>query len=794
MNSDIQVFRRGKNRARVVGVDLNSVAAQAIKNWLKSRREVVHLELRPARSEFDVSFDDGNALDGHFLRALTDRLHGLTKPKPREPFDVRPVHCLPGRIRVRIKGLDCDGLAALTGRLASLSGITHSEHSPDANSALVCYDQDKLSEMRVLEFLRENVPRTAVPKSQQPPTLRWGGALSDTGALLFAISRAFPFPVQAGWIVLNTIRPLGRCFVALSEGKISIDLLDVAATLAALATGRAFTAAFVLWMVGVGDLLLDISAQQTRNALATLVGQHEREAFRVIRNEQVERVPVERLHPGDKVVIPTGHGIVADGKVVSGSAEVDEQSLTGESALVSKKKGDTVFASTVLTEGQVIIEVESSGADTEAAKIQAVLEAIGSKPLTLQRDTLEFAGRLVLPTFGVAGLAAAWSGDVTRGVCVLITDFGTGIRIAVPVCAMTTVALAAREGVLVKGAQYLERLSKTDVIIFDKTGTLTHGVPEIVEIVAKQGCEKSKLIELAASVESRYEHPVAKALTSYARLKQIPLIQPELGSEDFTVGMGASARLDGHRVRVGKASWMKDGGLRLKRVKRDLARLKESQVSVLCIAVGHEVVGLVGYSDGTRPEAARVIQNLCAGGRRKAVLLSGDNPDVVANVAREVGIAEAQGGLLPEHKADYVKKLKAAGHVVAMIGDGVNDAPALALADVGISIAGSTPVALETADVVLLEGGLARLEGAFRVSDEAMRKVRQNLGIIIAPNAIAIALGALGLITPPIAALINNGATILAVLFGTVPLLLGPPSIQPNRNFQLSRTDIEKET
>ena len=219
---------------------------------------------------------------------------------------------------------------------------------------------------------------------------------------------------------------------------------------------------------------------------------------------------------------------------------------------------------------------------------------------------------------------------------------------------------------------------------------------------------------------------------------------------------------------------MESQKLKIKPIKKDLARLRENQISTLCVAVGHEVVGLIGYSDGTRPEAARMVEKLRAGGKRKIVLLSGDNSEVVKKVAREVGIDDAVGGLLPDQKTDYVKRMQAAGHVVAMVGDGVNDVPALAAADVGISIAGSTTVALEMADVILLEGGLARLEKAFRISDQAMEKVRLNLGIIIVPNAIAIGLGALGLISPPVAAIINNGATILAVLVGTAPLLLGP--------------------
>jgi heavy metal translocating P-type ATPase len=771
MDPGFQVFLHGRSRACITGAGKESADAAAIATWLAAQSDVVRFEQRPTTGAFYVDFNDGDALRGHFLRALRDRLEILKRP---EPFDVKPVHSLPGRVRVRITGIRPEQLAMLTLIVGRLPGVTQTKHISGSNTTLIGYDTNSLSEDRILDFLRKCEPSDWAGKGQRPIKLRWGNALSCTSTVLFCFFGGAPFSLKAFWIVLNTLRPLLRSIEALGEGKISIDLLDVAATFAALATERPVTAAFVVWMVGVGDLLLDLSANEARSAMAALVSQNEQEAYRLRKDGSIERVPVQRLKRGDHFVVYTGHGIVADGKVFSGSAEVDEKALTGESRLISKKAGDSVLASTVVAEGQIVVAVESFGRDTEAAKIESVLETVGSKPPTLQRNALEFASKLVLPTFGVAGLAAALSGDVTRAVCILITDFGTGIRIAVPVSAMTAMTLAAREGVLVKGAQYLERLSKTDVIIFDKTGTLTNGAPEVVEVVTNNGFSKSSLIELSASAESKSEHPVARALTSYARLKHIELVEPEVGSEEYVVGLGLSARVKGHRVRVGRASWMKSQDLKTKAFKSDLARLKADQISTLCVAVGHKVVGLIGYSDGTRPEAARMVEKLRAGGKRSVVLLSGDNPEVVKNVAREVGIDEAVGGLLPHEKADYVRRMQAAGHVVAMVGDGVNDAPALAAADVGISIVGSTAVAMETADVILLEGGLVRLEKAFRISDQAMTKVRQNLGMIIAPNAFAIGLGALGLISPLVAAIINNGATIFAVLFGTAPLLFGP--------------------
>ncbi len=776
MSAELQVLQKGPGCAAIVGAHKDTPEALALEAWLAERIDVARVEQRMGTGAFYVDYDDGAALPGRFIRSLRDKIHSLGREGAEpESLAITPVHSLKGRVRLRVTGISERQLGTLTMLTAGLRGVKRAKHIPGGRTMLVVYDPEEISEGLIVEALRTSDPAEWAREWHRPTPMRWGAALNGTTVLFMCITRAAPFPWLALGVAMSTARPLARSLQGLRHGTISVDLLDVAATYAALATGRPATAAFVIWMVGVGDLLIDISANTARSALSTLMQRREQEASRVLPSGETEAVPVGALRVGDRFLVRTGHGIVADGWVVSGRAEVDEKVLTGESHLLSKKKGDAVLASTVVAEGQLVVEVQRSGKATEAAKIERILNSVGSKPLTLQRDALQFAGRLVLPTFGVAALAAALSGDVTRAVCVLITDFGTGIRIAVPTSALTAMALAAREGVLVKGAQYLERLAMTDVIVFDKTGTLTNGQPEVIEVVAVRGMPKSILIQLSASAEAKYDHPVAKALKAYASEHQIVLVEPEPGSEQYAVGLGMSARVRGRRVSVGRASWMESQKLEIgPTLKRHLERFKKEHRSSLCVAVDDKVVGLVAYSDGTRPESAAAVRALRGDGRRKIVLLSGDNSAVAKNVARALGIDEAVGGLLPEQKADYVRRLRAEGHVVAMVGDGINDAPALASADVGISIAGSTDVALETADVVLLAGGLSRLERAFRIGDSAMVSVRENLGIIIAPNAVAIALGALGLINPPIAAIINNGATILAVLVGTLPLLRAP--------------------
>jgi Cu2+-exporting ATPase len=778
MKAYLEAFQRGPGRVCIVGARNGSAAASSLEAWLAERIDVLHFEQRARTSVFYVDYDDGMAIPGRFMRSLRARIHTINLVT-EEPFEITPVHSLRGRVRLRVSGVQQRQLTSLTMRAGGLPGVKNATHIPGGKTMLVVYDPKQASEGGILATLLKSDTAELTRQWPEPSSIRWGGALAGTWTLFLCLTRAVSFPWLAMGVALNTLRPLARSIAALGEGEISIDLLDVVATFAALATGRPITGAFVIWMVGVGDLLLDISAVHARSALAMLIQRKEPEALQVHPGGRVETVPVGDLQTGDRFMVQIGHGMAADGKVVSGVAEVDGKALTGESELLPKKEGDSVFASSVVVEGQIVVQVEHSGMNTEVAKIERILSTVGTKPLTLQRDALEVASKLVLPTLGVGWLAGFLSSDVNRTVSVLITDFGTGIRIAVPTTALTAMTMAAREGVLFKGAQYFERLSKTDVIIFDKTGTLTTGVPDVVEVITAKGVTESTLITACASAEGRHDHPVARALKAYAEKKGFELSEPDAESEEYEVGMGLSIQVAGRRVRVGRATWMESQKLKISSAfKTHLARFKKNSNSVLCVAIGKEVVGLVAYSDGIRPESADIVKSVQAGGRRKIVLLSGDSPDVVKELARTVGIDEAVGGLLPEQKAEYLKRLKAEGRVVAMVGDGINDAPALALADVGISMAGSTDVALETADVVLLDGGLAGLDRAFQMSDEAMSNVRQNLGIIIVPNAIAILLGAFGIIGPPMAAIINNGATFLAVAVGMIPLLRKKPELK----------------
>jgi Cu2+-exporting ATPase len=329
--------------------------------------------------------------------------------------------------------------------------------------------------------------------------------------------------------------------------------------------------------------------------------------------------------------------------------------------------------------------------------------------------------------------------------------------------------IAAREGVLVKGATFLERLHEADTILFDKTGTLTLGSPDVTRVVPLGRWSPVEIASFAAAAEGNQAHPIADAIRRHA--EEIGAPRYEASSEAYAIGLGLEARVRGHVVHIGSARMMRERGIDPGPAAGPCAELADTGASSVLLAIDGRLAAILGYADAPRPESAEVVRRLRAGGRRRVLLVSGDARAPVQAIARELGIDEAIAEVLPADKAAVVRRLKSEGRKVAMVGDGINDAPALAEADVGVSLHGGTDVALETADVVLLEGGLARLPAVFDVADAAMARVRQVLGIVLVPNAVAIAAGALGVLNPVLAAVVNNGSTIAAAGHALAPLL-----------------------
>ena len=736
--------------------------------WISGRPEVCEVRAQGPEGPVVVCYHEGRGERGALRRRLRDRLAaGLTREAPRPAVEI--AHALPGRVRLRIRGLDEGDLKKLGAWVAAQPGVRSATPSGATGSLLVEFDAgrtDAETLRRAIEASGASEWPEVAPGAERPDV---SPVVYTTVLLAVAAAEVFPAPLVIAGIGVASIPSARRTIASLREGRASVDLLDFSAIVLSAATGLYATAAFMTWLLSIGDLILAHTTDRARAAISEVLALDAVDAWR-IRNGTPERVPVAELAVGDRIVVDAGARIAADGKVVEGAAMVDEKALTGEPLPAEKQPGARVLAATVVVEGQIIVEVERTGESTTAARIVRILEGTGAKPMTLQREIEKRADWLVLPTIGVAGSAALLSGQIGRMTSCLITDFGTGVRIAIPTAILATMALAAREGVLVKGGHYLERLSRADTVVFDKTGTLTSGSPRIVRIASLGRMDEREIVALAAGAEARQKHPVAEAILACAERMGVTALEAEVGSEVYTIGVGLSARVGGRSVLIGGARMMKAHGVELP-ADHPVVTGAPPGTSSLYLAVDGRLEGVLGYADELRDESAEVVRELSAGGRRQIVLLSGDSPATVEAVAKRLGIDRAIGGLLPEEKVQVVRELQASGRTVAMVGDGINDAPALALAEVGISLDGATDVALEVADVVLLSGGLSNLPRAFAVADQAMACVRRGVTLVIAPNVAALLLGAFGFLSPGVAALVNNGSTVVAALAGVGPLL-----------------------
>jgi Cu2+-exporting ATPase len=758
------VVRIDDDQLRIKGGRPGSAALKKLLDWLHARPEVVKVRRR-STGALDVELR-GGASSAALLSSLEDQLFTLVEA-PRVERRVAIVHALPGRVRLQVAGLDDDGVMRLAAWLGSRPGVLRASPSPAASSIVVVFDEAATSGP-VLAAAAAASDRADWPDGIPAPARSpWPNTAASSVVLGAALTGVVPELALVGGVALTAIPPLGRALRALRERRLSVDVLDLAALSISVATGQPATAAFITWLLSIGDLLLHRSADSARAAISKLMSLEAPEALKLAAG-RIERVPAAKLARGDRVLVPVGWRVPADGVVLEGAASIDEKALTGESMPRGVRAGDRVLAATVVLEGEITVEVERAGAHTTAAKIVKMLEGVGGKPMTLQKTAERVTDKLTLPTLALAAAAGGLTGEIERVTSILITDFGTGVRISLPASALTAMALAARDGVLVKGAQYLERLARTQVVVFDKTGTLTGGTPSVVEVVPLGAHDARDVLALCAAAEAHAAHPLAAAIRSRAAEAGVVVPEPELGSCSYSVGRGVRARVAGREVHVGNPRFLREHEIPSAAADALCAAHRAAGSSSLLVAIDGHLAGVVAYADRPRPETASVVAALRAR-RLRTVLLSGDSRHAVEAVAAAVGIDEAQAELLPEDKASYVQSLRRSGAVVTMIGDGINDAPALASADVGVSLHGGTDVALETADVVLLDGGLARLPDAFTAGERALRHVKRGLGIVVVPNAVAIVLGALGLVGPALAAVANNGSTVAAALAAVAP-------------------------
>jgi heavy metal translocating P-type ATPase len=703
-------------------------------------------------------------------------------------------HFIPGRVRLHVPSLGRRrSLAEASLKwLRARDGIRSARINYDCACLIVEYDvaheallRAVIGRLRLMSIaeLRSLVIPTDL--GDDAPSERASGRLDESQSLLRRVPLALPtlsvaLAFSANPIIraINLPLMLWNAYpIALRawriwqrERRLNVDFLDTLALAASLAQGNPMAGAIVTWLIKLGDWIRDLTAAGSRRAIRELLEFQVKTAW-VIRDGALVSIPSSELAVGDEVVVHHGGVIPIDGEIIAGQALIDQKTITGEGLPVTRGKGDAAFAATIVRDGHLTIRATRVGADTTAGQIVRLVESAPIGDTRMQNHAERLADRLVVPELVLATGAAVVSGDFDRFLSLVIVDYGTGIRVAAPTAVLASMTHAARTGIIIKSGRHLERLAEVDTVVFDKTGTLTHGTPAVLDVLTYQDhITPGHLLGLAAAAETKLQHPVAEALRIKA--KDLAVNIPPCEEARYRVGLGVEGQVNGYYLHVGNERFMRQSDICVSKTANDRCALDEQGYSCVYIAVDGAVAGMVPYSDEIRAESRSVLHRLRSMGVKNSVMLTGDNAVVARAVGRRLGLTRHFSDMLPADKADAIQELQRAGNVVAMVGDGINDSPALSYADVGIAMKHGAEVAHESAHVVLMEDSLWKLVKAVEISQGAVRLIKQNYAIVAGMNTLALALALPGgLITPTVTALISNGSAIVATLNGLRPIL-----------------------
>lgn len=588
--------------------------------------------------------------------------------------------------------------------------------------------------------------------------------LAGVGRLL---GFACPGPLGAAAALVASLPIARRAAHSITvERRLNLDVLDMTAILLTTLRGSLLAPLSVIGLVEVGEVIRERTARVSQRELLDLLDSIA-ETVWVERGGERMQVAVEHVRRGEVVAVYPGDRIPVDGRVLEGRALVDEHQLTGEPMPVVHEEGEVVYASTLLRDGHLHIAVEQVGGETRAGRIVQLMRDAPVHDTRIENYAGRLADRVVLPSFLLAAAVLVITRNPTRAASILITDFATGIRVSVPTAVLATMTSAAQAGVVIRSGRALEQLADVDAVVFDKTGTVTEGNPAVTGVESiSSDLSDDDVLAIAATADQRLKHPVAEAVVGYALARG--LTPGRRGHWHYDIGLGVRAEINGEEILVGS-----DRLLQRESVDLSAAQTPEAGVSRVYVAVGGQLCGVITYADPVRREAQVVIGAIRDTHGMEIHLLTGDKTETANAVGRGLGIdlGNVHGELFPEDKAAVVRGLRAQGRRVAFVGDGINDLPALAYADVSISFGGATAVARETADVVLIDDSLHALPTAVVSSRQAMRLVRQNIGIVGTTNLAALTIATAAGLSPTTAAVVHNGSTVVAAVNGLRPLL-----------------------
>ena len=604
-----------------------------------------------------------------------------------------------------------------------------------------------------------------------------GGPMTAVSGVCLALSLCalwmnLDLPVDPAWVSV-VISGLPLLYLAVWRiiynpgiSKISSALLITIAMFAALAIGDLFAAGEVAFIMAVGAILEDMTTKRARKGLRQLISLAPVQGRR-IRDGREEMIRAEEIRPGDILRVLPGETIPADGRVASGETSVDQSVMTGESLPVDKGVGDEVFCGTLNCFGAIDLEVVREGEDSSLRQMIRLVQEAENRQAPMQRIADRCASWLVPAALLIALGAYIAAGNIVTAVTVLVVFCPCALVLATPTAIMAAIGQAAKHGVIIKSGEALENMGKVDVIAFDKTGTLTCGRLAVSDILPLgSSISEEKLLELAASAELKSEHPLAKAIISFAEEREMILTEPEVFR--MMAGRGVYAELSGKKVLCGSERFLEEQGVAADRETRNfLERLRVQGKASLLVAEEGRCIGIIALSDVLRPEAEEMIRQL-HDMRVRTVLLTGDNRKTAAYFAEQAGITEARAELLPEEKVKSIRELQREHHV-CMIGDGVNDAPALKTADVSAAMGSmGSDIAVDAADIALMGDDLSRIPYLKRLSDATVKTIKASIGMSMTINFAAIILSVLGMLNPTTGALVHNAGSCFVVLFAAL--------------------------
>ena len=673
-------------------------------------------------------------------------------------------HEIRGRLRIHVvQGrMTCAQADTLCWFLEKQEYVTDAKVYERTADAVICYKGDREEIIAVLKgfsYEKTEAPENVLASSGRELNSTYREKLITKVILHYGGKFIVPYPIRKVWMALKAMRYIWIGIRCLAKRKIEVPVLDAAAIGVSVFRGDFNTAGSVMFLLGVGELLEEWTHKKSVGDLARSMSLNVKKVWLKKGNQEV-LVHASQIQPGDVAVVHMGNVIPFDGEVCAGEGMVNQASLTGESLPVQKEKGKTVYAGTVLEEGELEILVKAVSGCTRFEKIVTMIEDSEKLKSALESKAEHLADRLVPYTLAGTGIVGLVTRNAAKTLSVLMVDFSCALKLAMPIAVLSAIREAGQRGITVKGGKYLEAVAEADTIVFDKTGTLTKAKPTVKDVVAFGDYPEDEALRIAACLEEHFPHSMAKAVVDAAKKRK--LYHEEMHSKvEYVVAHGISSYIEEKKVVIGSSHFVfEDEKCSVRPEKQELFEALPSEYSHLYLAVDGELTAVICIEDPLREEAADMVRQLKAEGISKVVMMTGDSERTAASIARRVGVDEYYAEVLPEDKARFVENEKASGKKVIMIGDGINDSPALSAADAGIAISDGAEIAREIADITIAADDLRELVTLKRLSNELMKRINRNYRSIVGINSGLIGLGVGGVIRPTTSALLHNTSTI----------------------------------